>query len=58
MQKSPTQIGALLQKRPIKNDIIIYILININMDTLNFDNILETKNTELMEIYENKMSKI
>ena len=58
MQKSPTQIGALLQKRPLKNDIIIYILININMDTLNFDNILETKNTELMEIYENKMSKI
>jgi hypothetical protein len=27
------------------------------MDTLNFDTILETKKAELMELYENKMSK-
>lgn len=27
------------------------------MDTLNFDKILETKKAELMELYENKMSK-
>ena len=27
------------------------------MDTLNFDTILETKKAELMELYENKISK-